>query len=307
MRLGTLLRSPLLGLAAIVLVAGVAAAQSVPNPVDLSAVAAGHGKVRLTVTAGDTGTPYGFTVCWMKYSDFVARGSAWPATWIKSEGWGNFTGAATLNTWGDAVQSFHLGAGEALDVEIGDLRDESGVGGTTTGELPDGEDMVFCAYPLGPDSTLHGLLSPNCRQGTTPQGHNCTYTQGYWKNHTGEWPATSIKLGSVNYTSSQLLSIFNRSVGGNGLVALAHQLIAAKLNLARGADASAVASFISSADALIGVRIVPPVGSGSLSPGFVSSLTQALDDYNNGLFGPGHCGLTPTHPATWGSLKSTYR
>ena len=115
----------------------------------------------------------------------------------------------------------------------------------------------------------------------------CTLGQGYWKNHyPTEWPASVVSggltLGSVNYTAAQLESIFLVPPATNGLIALAHQLIAAKLNVANGANASAVAASIAAADALIGSRVVPPVGSGSLAPSVTSALTQALDDFNSG-------------------------
>jgi hypothetical protein len=78
-------------------------------------------------------------------------------------------------------------------------------------------------------------------------------------------------------------------VAGNGLISLAHQLIAAKLNVARGADGSTIASAIAAADALIGSLVVPPAGGGSLAPGTTSALVQTLDNYNSGLTGPGAC------------------
>ena len=74
------------------------------------------------------------------------------------------------------------------------------------------------------------------------------------------------------------------------MIALAHQLIAAKLNVANGADDTAVAGYIAAADALIGGLVVPPVGSGSLPSSQTSALTEALRKYNEGDIGPGHCG-----------------
>jgi isocitrate dehydrogenase len=96
----------------------------------------------------------------------------------------------------------------------------------------------------------------------------------------------------ANYTKSQLLSILNESVGGNGLISLSQQLIAAKLNAAAGTTVPAnVAMAITDADALIGGLVVPPVGSGFLSTSSTSSLTTTLDIYNNGDTpgGPPHC------------------
>jgi len=127
----------------------------------------------------------------------------------------------------------------------------------------------------------------------TPPGGGCTFTWGYWKNHAGTkhqpnaWPVSSLTLGTVTYTKTQLLDILNTSVTGNGLVSLAHQLIAAKLNVAAGA--SPPSPDIALADALIGGLVIPPVGSGSLDPSVTSALTDALDGWNTGLTGPGHC------------------
>ncbi len=120
----------------------------------------------------------------------------------------------------------------------------------------------------------------------------CTLTQGYWKNHAQAWPVQSLTLGTVTYTKTQLISILNTPVKGNGLISLSYQLIAAKLNQASGASVPPeVASAIAAADALIGGLVVPPVGSGSLSTDSTSSLGTTLDNYNNGLAagGPSHC------------------
>jgi hypothetical protein len=96
-------------------------------------------------------------------------------------------------------------------------------------------------------------------------------------------------LGAVSYNESQLLQILNRPAQGNGLVTLAHQLIAAKLNIASGADPSAVQQIVIDADNMIGGLIVPPIGNGYLSPGQTGNLTDTLTEYNEGTIGPGHC------------------
>ncbi len=121
-----------------------------------------------------------------------------------------------------------------------------------------------------------------------PEG-GCTYSHGYWKNHSEAWPVASLSLGSNSYTQAELLSILNQPTLGNGLVSLSHQLIAAKLNVANGADDTDVSSSVAAADTLIGAKVVPPVGSDFILPSSTDALNQALDDYNNGLTGPGHC------------------
>jgi cysteine-rich repeat protein len=124
------------------------------------------------------------------------------------------------------------------------------------------------------------------------QSEDCVRTQGYWKNH-GGWPVSSLTLGTRVYTEAELRLIFDAPVMGNGLIQLAHQLIAAKLNIAAGADATLIASAIADADALIGGLVVPPIGGGSLATSATSSLNAQLTAFNEGTIGPIHCGETP--------------
>src|SRR5215471_13901460 len=83
---------------------------------------------------------------------------------------------------------------------------------------------------------------------------SCVRGQGYWKNHPDQWPVLQLVLGNNAYDKEQLLSILQQPVRGNGLVLLAHQLIAAKINSANGADASCIEQTLSNPDALIGNR-----------------------------------------------------
>jgi hypothetical protein len=282
-------------------------AQPPPDAPGLDLVAAGHGKVRLTVTAGASGAPAGFTVAWMTAADFASGGGTWPEGPVAGRDQAEFSGIAKLDTWGATERRFQLGPNESLDVEIGDLFDETGVSGTTADELLDGVEYVFCAYANGGQQAGRSDWSATLSEGTTFQGQDCTYTQGYWKNHPASWPVASLVLGSVSYTRAQLLQILDLTVVGNGMVSLAHQLIAAKLNICDGSDATVAAAAIASADALVGSLVAPPVGSGSLPTSQVSTLTQTLDDYNNGAAGPGHCPSVSAHPTTWGRLKGLYR
>jgi hypothetical protein len=104
---------------------------------------------------------------------------------------------------------------------------------------------------------------------------------------------TELQLGDVTYNQQQLLSILNQPVRGNGLVLLAHQEIAAKLNIANGADGSCIQQTLADADALIGDLVIPPVGNGFLSPRDVSALADTLDQYNEGLLCAPSCEGTP--------------
>jgi hypothetical protein len=114
-------------------------------------------------------------------------------------------------------------------------------------------------------------------------------------------------LGNVVYTEAQLCAIYHTPANGNGLIALAHQLITVKLNQCNGSDVSAIATDIANADALIGNLVIPPVGAGYLHPSVTSSVTQTLDDYNNGII-PGVVSCsTKSRKASWGAVKQIYR
>jgi hypothetical protein len=77
------------------------------------------------------------------------------------------------------------------------------------------------------------------------------------------------------------------------LVQLAHQEIAAKLNIANGADGSCVAQVLTAADALIANLVIPPVGSGHLG---ANAYVRTLGTYNKGDLCVPQCDL-PSSPA----------
>lgn len=295
----------LLILSSLISLSAVSIASAALDTPELSTGVSGHAKQTLFITAGPTGAPNGFTVRWMDQSAYVANGEQFPPTPDFDEGRASFTGVPTLNTFDGQYTTFALGPNETIRIEIGDLEDESGVAGTQA-ELEDGVRYYYVVFANDangePDSDLSLTVS-----GTTTVSRNCTYTQGFWKNHESAWPVTSLTLGTVTYTKAQLISILRKSVQGNGLTSMAHQLIAAKLNIANGADPTAASAAIAAADAQIGNLVCPPVGSGHLHPSTTSSKTQTLDDYNQGIIGPGHCGAVPTEQKTWGRVKALYR
>jgi hypothetical protein len=239
----------------------------------------------------------------MTQADFDANGG-WPAN---SDDPGNPSSFCKASFSGNAFNSrYNLQPGECVTVQIGDLLFDNGASTNCPGPLECDTAYVFRAFGHANSSLNRSDWTPDLFASTLECEHdtgNCTLTQGYWKTHgpstcvtgnnTNQWPVTSLTLGTVNYTDVELCSILHQPPGGgpgeNGLISLAHQLIAAKLNIANGADGSSIAATIASADALIGSRVVPPVGSGSLTPAQTSSLTTALDNFNNGVTGPGHC------------------
>jgi hypothetical protein len=243
---------------------------------------------------GATGLPAGFSLQWMTAADYASNGNQWFLSDDPRLCKASFSGNANLSR-------YNLLAGQCVNVNVGDFLLDQGASTNCPDRLVCGTEYVFRAFGHATSTLTRSDFTANLTCSTLPcapdDDNNCTYTQGYWKTHgpiptgnnSNEWPVTSLMLGTVSYTDSQLLQILGQSVGGNGLIALAHQLIAAKLNVAKGADPTDVAGAIAAADTLIGSRVVPPVGAGSLTPSATSALITALTAYNEGATGPGHC------------------
>jgi len=282
-------------------------AQTPYDPVSVNPTAVARVGIAMNVTSGPSGAPGGFTVCWMTLEDFLANGSNWNyADSVGAYSEGSFTGSPTKHTAGGTILSYVLEPSQTVTIEIGDLFDETGVATTDTDELEPGTTYVFCAF-ANEFGGLPGSEYSSTSQRTTDVRDDCLFTQGYWKNHPSMWPVSTLTLGTVIYTQAQLLSILNTPAQGNGLIFLAHQLIATKLNIALGASGSAIAATVAAADALIDGLVVPPVGTGYLAPSSASGLTNTMDNYNNGEMGSEPCVPTPVQSATWGQIKSLYR
>jgi hypothetical protein len=225
---------------------------------------------------GVGGAACGVVVKWVTQADFLANGGdlANPGTFP--------SGIACT-----ATDPRPLAAGACETLNIGGT---TGLNGCGVIGLDCGTSYVFslqaasCNGVQISDRVLVTASTLACAAG-------CTFTLGYWKTHPGAWPAsgTSLTLGSVSYNQSQLLTIFNTPPKGNGLITLAHQLIAAKLNLLNGGGCAEAQTLVAQADALIGNLNI--LGGASLSPSSTSNLVNQLDLFNQGLLPgcPSHC------------------
>jgi hypothetical protein len=168
----------------------------------------------------------------------------------------------------------------------------------TTSSFPEARLGMWSRSTPSVTPTATPTPTPSATPTATPGG--CVFGFGYWKNHPQAWPVTELQLGNVTYTQEQLLSIMHEPVRGNGLISLAHHLIATKLNVANGADPSCIQQTIADADALIGDLVVPPVGDGYLAPRDVGILKDTLEDYNEGHLCAPSCdnGGSPTPTAS---------
>ena len=278
-------------------------------------------RLTMSITAGNSGTPAGFGVMWMKESDYIANGRVWPDLGHPLLKYCECYGPYTLNTWdvgSNVGNSPILGAGETSHLQLGDLNDESGLYGNDYDQLTPGTAYVVRAWATEDGGGLQSEYSSTVT--TSTEISECT--QGFWKTHgpglchsgnnANTWPASCfpMTLGTVQYSDAQICGILLQAVNGNGLVSLAHQLITTKLNGCSTSDLTPVAQTIADADALIGGLFIPGSGKCSdfLAPNVTSDLTETLDDYNNGLLGGVADCPTPVHSlSTWGRVKALYR
>lgn len=92
-------------------------------------------------------------------------------------------------------------------------------------------------------------------------------------------------LGSNLYEKPDLILIieFVSQDLGDGLSPLARELIAAKLNMAAGADHDCIDDIIRQADEAIGDLVPEPVGDDTMpNPPFITNLIFQLSQYNKG-------------------------
>ena len=132
------------------------------------------------------------------------------------------------------------------------------------------------------DSATVTITAPDCP--TTPGGgmEGCTYTQGYWKNHPSAWPAGYSPNATFFSSGKTWLEVLWTPPRGDEYYILAHQYIAAVLNVANGATApDSVQAAIDAATAYF--------QGASASRDQVLAWADTLAQFNEGYLGPGHC------------------
>jgi hypothetical protein len=128
-----------------------------------------------------------------------------------------------------------------------------------------------------------------------PPPSYCTLTQGYWKNHTEDWDSGQnyVDAGDMFYNSGKTyIEIMNiPPAGGNAYLQLAHQFIAASLNVGgtSGSGIAAVDAALAGADAYFAAAaagIPTPTGATKTQ---LQAWASTLASFNEGTTGPGHC------------------
>lgn len=112
----------------------------------------------------------------------------------------------------------------------------------------------------------------------------CTFTQGWYKNHTDQWPAGFSPTANFDGWGTWIDLYNTPPKKGNEYIQLAHQYMTALMNVANGAAVPpAVQTALNTAAAYFAA------GGAGAGSGNIAGVAGVLDDYNNGLTGPGHC------------------
>ena len=123
-----------------------------------------------------------------------------------------------------------------------------------------------------------------------PPTAKCPRSHGYWKTHPTAWPVASLQLGAQTYNKAELLSLLSKPSKGDASVILAHQLIAAKLNLAVGVNGQPVATTIADVDQRLRAysgKLPYKVSPSSTAGKALVKAADKLEDFNEGELTPG--------------------
>ncbi len=189
------------------------------------------------------------------------------------------------------------GVGDNLRLETLNL---ANVPGDVTKVMVEIYSPVLGVDDVNGDSFFVGMVLLNVHE--LVQG--CTLTQGYWKTHSSYGPAkktdaTWDMVGGPDATfflsGQTYLDVLNTPVQGNKYYILAHQYIAAELNMLAGANGGAVDTEFEHATTLLETYTPEQIAAmkgknGKEITEMFTYLGGILGDYNEGLIGPGHCG-----------------
>ena len=143
--------------------------------------------------------------------------------------------------------------------------------------------------PGGDDTSRHG--DTNLPEDDDDGDDDCTLTLGYWKNHSRHadnpsqnipWPIDEDTL----LCGETWFNILHTEPEGSAWYILAHQWIAAMLNEASGASTDDLNGALDEAGDLLADNCG---GLSGKDEDRALELADLLDDYNNGVIGPGHC------------------
>jgi hypothetical protein len=130
-----------------------------------------------------------------------------------------------------------------------------------------------------------------------PTGPSCTLTQGYWKQHPEVWDDAGDGMPFLTTDPFYNSGVDNLTImrmppkGGNAYEILAHQYIAALLNLnGAAAGVAEVDEALAGATDYFTNEVAGIPNPEEPTRSQLIAWAATLDDYNRGVIGPGHCG-----------------
>ena len=136
---------------------------------------------------------------------------------------------------------------------------------------------------------------------------NCTYTIHFWRVYSEVWLIESIDLDSRSYSKEQAIAILNIEDPNLATTRLLQQYIIALLNTLKGADPSGIERTIERASEWL-ILHPPEIQLTQAESLEGERLADELQDFNDGVTGPGRCieePFTPTPGATPTPLNYT--
>jgi hypothetical protein len=197
-------------------------------------------------------------------------------------------GSTSNADWPTEVATCGLTAGFTTDDAVGDRWLELALdfrpGGSVLAPFGQPGYERFVAACLTVQCEKEKPIPPPC---VTPCHCDCEFpcplTAAFWKTHSTAWPVTTLALGSQTYTQTELLALLNADATGDASIALAQQLIAAKLSIANGSNPTPIATTIAVADTLLGTfsgKLPYSVSPSSDTGGTMAALTATLEAYS---------------------------
>jgi hypothetical protein len=131
------------------------------------------------------------------------------------------------------------------------------------------------------EAVVH-LTAPPCPVG-------CVLTQGFWKTHPDAWPAGYSPSATFFLSGKTWLDVLWTAPGGDAYYILAHQYIAAVLNVANGATPPAEVSTVINAATTWFETNGPGVSPSSDVGQMLIGWAEVLADFNEGMMDVPHC------------------